>query len=41
MGKLVSKEKIQRSLNWAMGREQQPTDAVLHAGLKSQPVADG
>jgi hypothetical protein len=41
MGKLVAKEKILRSLNWAMGREQQPSDAVLRAGRKSQPVADG
>ena len=41
MGKLVSKEKILRSLNWAMGREQQPPEAVLRAGLKSQPMIDG
>ena len=40
MGKVVPKEKILRSLNWAMGREQQPEGAVLRAGSKSQPVMD-
>ena len=41
VGKLVAKEKILRSLNWATGREQQPDYAVLRAGRKSQPVIDG
>ena len=41
IGKLVAKEKIVRYLNWAMVREQQPAEAVLRAGRKSQPVVDG